>query len=185
MKSANKIRRDMSVKLVAAGAFLSAISIVMGKYLAIPVGELLRFSFENLPIILAGVAFGPILAILVGVVADLVGCVLVGYTINPIITVGAAVIGALSGISYKLFTRLNLPYAVRIVLSVLISHLFGSVIIKSVGLSAFYSIPLYELMLWRLLNYLIVGIAESLILFYLMKNKLLISKINSIKGEKK
>ena len=185
MNSANKRQRDMSVKLVATGAFLSAISIVMGKYLAIPVGEILRFSFENLPIILAGMAFGPAAAILVGVVADLVGCVLVGYTINPIITVGAAVIGAVSGISYKLLSHLKLPYIVKVAFTVFISHILGSVIIKSIGLSAFYSIPLYELMLWRLLNYLIVGIAETLLLFYLMKNKLLASKIKSIKGDKK
>ena len=183
MNSANKRKRNMSVKLVATGAFLSAISIVMGKYLAISVGEFLRFSFENLPIILAGMAFGPATAILVGVVADLVGCLLVGYTINPIITVGAAVIGAVSGISYKLFSRLKLPYILRVSITVFISHLLGSVIIKSVGLSAFYSVPLYELMLWRLLNYVIVGIAESLILFYLLKNRLLVSKIKSIKGD--
>ena len=64
-------------------AFLVALSIVCGKFLAIPVGEILRFSFENLPILFAGLAFGPVAGALVGVCADLLGCVLRGYAINP------------------------------------------------------------------------------------------------------
>ena len=87
------------LKITAALAMLAAVSIICGKYLAIRGGDILRFSFEDLPIIFAGISFGPIAGMLVGVVADLVGCVMVGYTVNPIVTLGAAAIGAFSGIS--------------------------------------------------------------------------------------
>jgi uncharacterized BrkB/YihY/UPF0761 family membrane protein len=56
-------------------------------------------------------------------------------------------------------------------MTVLISHVFGSVLIKTVGLSAFYSFPLWELMLWRLLNYVIVAALEVMLIYILLKNK--------------
>ena len=92
-----KRKISLDLKILCQLAMLIAISIVAGKYLAIGIGEVLRFSLENLPIIFAGIAFGPIAGILVGVAADLIGCLLVGYTINPIVTIGAAVIGGVSG----------------------------------------------------------------------------------------
>ena len=44
-------KQNISLKMTAALAMLVAISIILGKYLAISVGEVLRFSLENLPII--------------------------------------------------------------------------------------------------------------------------------------
>ena len=87
-----------SLKITVALAMLAAISIICGKYLAIPGGEVMRFSLESMPIILSGMAFGPVAGIAVGAVADLVGCFMVGYTVNPLVTLGAASIGAISGI---------------------------------------------------------------------------------------
>jgi len=169
------------LRITVFSALLAAISIVCGKYLAFNMGDFLRFSFENLPILFAGMAFGPIIGALVGVVADLVGCLLVGYAINPIITVGAGVIGLISGVYYFLPEKASGTYHfLKITLTVLASHLVGSVIIKSFGLSVFYDMPLIILMLWRLLNYVIVGAVEVFLLYHLMKNKRLIHEIHSI-----
>ena len=62
-----------ALRVTVALSLMVAISIVCGKYLAFSVGEFLRFSFENLPIILSGILFGPAAGALVGIVADLVG----------------------------------------------------------------------------------------------------------------
>lgn len=170
------------LKLLVALAMLTAISIVCGKYLAIKGGDILRFSFENLPIIFAGIAFGPISGALVGVVADLIGCLLVGYAINPLVTVGAAAIGLVSGASeFILKKAVRLPNAVRVAISTLAAHAVGSVIIKTFGLAKFYSLPFGVLMLWRLLNYVIVGALECALLIILFRNKELIKVINSMK----
>ena len=169
------------LRLMVISAFLAAVSIVCGKYIAIGFGEVMRFSFENLPIIFAGMAFGPIIGAAVGVVADLVGCVLVGYAINPIITAGAAVIGIISGIYFFIpKSGGGVSHFLRIFLAVFSSHAVGSVIIKTFGLAVFYEMSLGILMLWRLLNYIIVAAAEVFILFYIMKSKPLIASINSI-----
>jgi len=152
-------------------AMLAAISIIMGKYLAINIGPVIRISFENTPIIFAGLAFGPAAA-LVAVVADILGCLLVGYEINILVTAGAAVIGLVSGalgLAFRFFPKF--PESVRIIIAVALSHLTGSVIIKTFGLSRFYEMPFMLLMAWRLLNYVIVGAIECLLLCALLKNK--------------
>ena len=145
-----------------------ALSIVFGKFLAFNVGEMIRISFENLPILFAGITLGPLAGAAVAVVADLLGCILVGYAINPIITVGAAIIGLLSGLVAQL-TK-NFPLPLRLTLSVLIAHLIGSVGVKTAGLAAFYGVSYPVLLLWRTLNYLIVGTAEGVLLFLLLKS---------------
>lgn len=159
------------LRVTVACALLVALSIVCGKFLQFPVGEALRFSLENLPILLAGMVFGPLTGALVGVVADLIGCLAVGYAINPLITLGAATIGLVGGMVYRLTERARL--GVRVTLAVAAAHLVGSVIIKTFGLAQFYTLPFMELMLWRLLNYVIVGAAEGLLLVALLKNKTL------------
>lgn len=166
-----KKQKKQALKVTAMLAMLVAISIVAGKFLAIRGGDILRFSFENLPIIFAGIAFGPISAVLVGVVADLVGCFMVGYAINPIVTIGAAAIGACSGLAYSMLKKIRVKDGLAIALAVVISHLFGSVLIKTFGLAVFYDMPLWMLMLWRLLNYIIVGAIEAALLLAIMKNK--------------
>ena len=161
-----------SLAVLVTLSLLVAISIVCGKYLAIRGGDVLRFSFENLPIILAGILFGPLAGTAVGVVADIVGCLLVGYPINPIVTLGAALIGLFSGLLWRGFVRLEtLSDRFRLFLTVCTSHFVGSVVVKTFGLAAFYSFPIEVLFLWRLLNYAIIGVAESVLLCLLFRNQ--------------
>ncbi len=164
----SKNEKTMPMYRLAVCAFLVALSIVCGKFLAIPVGEILRFSFENLPILFAGLAFGPVAGILVGVSADLLGCVLRGYAVNPWVTAGAVAIGLVAGVGGVLLRRY--PQGVQVALTVLVAHLVGSVAVKTIGLSAYYAFPLWELMLWRLLNYVIVGGVEAVLLYVLLRH---------------
>ncbi len=168
-----------SLKIMLAAALLAAISIVCGKYLKIPVGDVMRFSFENLPILLAGTVFGPAAGAVTGIVADLVGCLMVGYEINPLVTLGAAVIGLAGGICFRLFRKT--PLLLRTGLSVAVAHFLGSVVIKTFGLSQFYAMPFFALMGWRGINYLIVGVLEWLLLWLLLRNKAVSAQLERMK----
>lgn len=180
---ASKTHLGSNLRLLAVSAFLAALSIVCGKYLALPVGNVLRFSFENLPILLAGMMFGPIAGMLTGVVADLIGCVLVAYPINPVVTLGAACIGLLSGLLFRLTKKMPLLWQTCI--TVIITHLAASVIVKTYGLAQYYDMPFHVLMLWRLLNYVIVGVAEWLLLYTLLKNQALRRRFEEFKRVKR
>lgn len=165
----SKNRKSMPLYRLALCAFLVALSIVCGKFLKIPVGDVLRFSFENLPILFAGLVFGPVEGVLVGVVADLLGCVLYGYAINPLVTAGAMCVGLLAGVGGLCLRRLPLIW--RVVLTTAAAHLIGSVVVKTLGLAQYYAMPLLPLMGWRLLNYAVVGVAEAAALCLLLRNK--------------
>ena len=171
-------QRGGAVKIPVTLSVLSAIGIILGKFLAFNVTEFMRFSLENITIIFAGIVFGPALGAAVGAVQDLVGCLAVGYAINPIITLGCASIGAISGVVFAAFKKLGTAF--RISLSVFFSHLVGSVIIKSLGLSIFYSLPFFATAAWRVLNYVIVGTTEVILLCLLLKSKQLLAQINKI-----
>ena len=177
---ASKKRLRNNLQLLAVSAFLAALSIICGKYLALSLGNVLRFSFENLPILLAGMMFGPVAGALVGAVADLVGCLMVGYTINPLVTLGAVCIGVLGGLLFRLTRRLPLLW--QTCLTVILAHLVASVIVKTFGLAAYYNMPLHILMLWRLLNYVIVGVAEWLLLYTVLNNKALRRRFEELRG---
>ena len=160
-----------SLRITIILALMVAISILMGKYLAIRGGDVMRFSLENTPIILSGIAFGPGAGALVGLVADLVGCVMVGYTINPLVALGAVAIGLISGFVPKILAKLKVNGKLNLAITVAAAHLVGSVVIKTLGLAAYYDMPLVILMLWRALNYLIVGALDGVVVHVLLGHR--------------
>jgi len=168
-----------NLKVMVCCALLVAISIVCGKLLAFNVGTVLRFSLENMPIILASVAFGPLIGGVTAVVADLIGCLIVGYEVNPLVTLGAFCIGVVSGAVYRILGKAS--GRVKTVVSVSSAHLVGSVIIKTFGLSRFYDMPFEILLLWRALNYLIIGALEVIIIHYLLKSRSVTDQLERIK----
>ena len=118
-----------NIRVMAVAALLTALSIVLGKYLAVNVTDSLRISFENLPILMAGLFFGPLIGGVVGAAADMIGCFLVGYSINPIITLGAFLIGVISGIigMYAFPGKENWRATPRVFLPVALSHIICSI----------------------------------------------------------
>ena len=62
-------------------------------------GGLFRVTFENIPIILSGIVFGPVVGGMVGIATDLVSYLLSPQTYPPnlVVTFGAFLIGFLSG----------------------------------------------------------------------------------------
>lgn len=131
----------------------------------------IRITFENIPVIFAGMFLGPVYGAAVGTASDIISALLSGYEINPIITVGAASIGLVAGLLYRYIIKWKGFTATLI--SVMSGHAVGSMLIKSVGLYLFgYPLPTIAL---RVPLYLAIGLAESYVIWLLMKNKQLSS----------
>lgn len=157
-----KIHTKMIVRIAA----LAAISLILGKFLSFKLEPWGRISFENLTVLLCGYLYGPLAGALCGIVADLVGCLAYGYSINPIITLGAGAVGACAGVC-GMRGMLQKPY---LWLAVTAGHTVGSLLIKSIGIYVFYATPLPTLAL-RIPIYLIMGVAEFTVLALLLRNK--------------
>ena len=131
MKNESRI----SVRTLTAMALLIAMSIVFSRVLSISTG-FVRFNLGSLPVLLAGILFGPWAGFVVGMVADIIGGVLAGYAINPLITLGAASIGLVGGLGWQKLSHLRTGN--RLWCSVLAAHFVGSMVINSLALHIFY-----------------------------------------------
>lgn len=163
-----------NIRVLIIAALFIAMSSVFGKLLAVDVTPFIRISIENLPILMAGIFFGPFVGGAVGLGADLLGCALKGYPVAPIITLGFVSIGVLSGIiSMKL--KSDKPF--NLALSVFIPHIISSMIIKSIGLHVHYghAIPV---LLWRIPTYILIAAFEFTIIYLLTRNSAFSQQLN-------
>lgn len=168
-----------NTKILVLAAFMTALSVVIGwvckTYLTFGDGSV-RITFENIPVILSGIWLGPWMGALVGASSDVISALLSGYSINPIITVGAAGVGLVSGLVFKYVHINKKMFAVAV--SVFSAHCVGSVIIKSFGLWLYG----YAVLMWvRMPLYIGIAFAETYIIYILYNNKGVSSGIERMK----
>ena len=158
-----------NIRVLTTASLLAAMSVVIGIFCKsfLNFGDgLFRITFENMPIILSGILYGPVVDAVVGLVSDLTSYLLSPqtYPLNLVVTVGACVIGLVSGLVSKyLLKKTDLK---QIITATFASHLIGSVIIKSIGLFAFYQWAV----LLRIPTYLIIASLEAAIIHLLYRN---------------
>ncbi len=174
------IRVFGSLRVLISSALFVALSIVFGKFLSLNPTTFLRIGVENLPILMGGIFFGPFVGALIGATADIIGCLWAGYTINPIITVGAVSIGFISGLVSQMLKGRKLTF--NVVVSTMTAHIIGSMIIKSVGMNIFFGIPYLSLLL-RIPLYICIGFVEFNIILLLLKNREFSRQISKMKSK--
>lgn len=164
-----KNKKAINLTTLTMGAMLTALSIVIGIFCKnfMNFGNgLFRITFENFPIILSGILFGPGVGAIVGISSDVLSYVLStqSFAISPLVTLGAATVGLVSGFAARCLKRKKL--SLRLIISTFSAHLVGSVIIKSIGLYAYYS----SAVLIRIPLYLIISTLETILIYFLFRN---------------
>ena len=161
-----------ATKVITTAAMMTAISVLIGIFcknymnFGVPPG-LFRVTFENLPIIMSGILYGPIIGGVVGVLTDLISYLLSSqaYPPNLIVTLGAAASGIIAGLVAKYLIKKN--GKLQIIVAGALAHLVASMIIKSIGLYQFYG----WLVLVRIPLYLCIAPAEIAVICTLLKRK--------------
>ena len=157
-----------SVRTLTMLALLVAMSIVFSWVLSISTG-FVRFNLGSLPRL-----FGPGAGFAVGAVADMIGGVLAGYAINPLITLGAGAIGLVAGLAWQKLPGLRT--GLRLQISVLLGHFVGSMVITSLALRIFYGYPWATLAV-RIPNALILAAVNTVLLRILLENRTLMKMV--------
>jgi ECF transporter S component (folate family) len=169
-KRSTRRSADTAIRRLVLGALMAAMSVVIGMFCKNFLnfgGGLLRITFENLPIILAGIFLGPITGGMVGIVSDLTSYLLSGqmYPPNLLVTAGACAVGIVSGLMARYTVR---EHGIKqIILSASVAHLVGSMILKPIGLYQFYGWAV----LIRIPLYLVIAPLEIFLLCILWKQK--------------
>ncbi len=163
--------RSRSLRTLTFCALLVAMSIVFSRVLSISTG-FLRFNLGSLPVVLAAVLFGPGAGFAVGALADMVGGVLAGYAINPLITLGAGAVGLFAGLGWRYLPARH--DSVRLAAGILLGHIVGSMAINSLALRLFYSYA-WGVLAARIPNALILAAAEFVLMRALLENRALLA----------
>lgn len=159
-----------STRMLTLLALLTAMSIVFSRVLSISTG-FVRFNLGSLPVLLAGILFGPGAGFAVGALADMIGGVLAGYAINPLITLGAGSIGLVGGLVWRACESVNLN--LRLGYAVFAAHLVGSIAINSLALHIFYGYA-WAVLAARVPNALVLTAVNIALLRILLENRTLL-----------
>lgn len=158
------------LKKMCLVAMLTAVSVVIGLICKnfFTWNIYYRVTFENLPIIIAGYFFGPLYGAAAGAVADVVSCLFsTNPAVNPVIMLGAATVGALAGLSRIVLKKQKMSFSLAV--AVASAHLFGQVLIKSLGKIIFFGMPPIGILLGLAIS-VGVGILEYFFIRLLLKN---------------
>lgn len=154
-----------SVKSLVLAAMLAAMGVVIGLFCKnFNLAPGIRITFENLPVVLSGILFGPIIGGLVGSVSDLCAGILTGQAMNPLINFGALMVGVVAGIVPLMIKKRG---TVQILVADLLAHFVGSMVIKTIALYQWFGPSI----LWRIPIELVVILIEIILLCFLFRRK--------------
>lgn len=159
-----RVRPRMSTRLLVMVALLTAMQVVLSRFLSFAVWNM-KIGFAFVPVVLAGMLFGPLAGALVGGLSDLVGAIL--FPIGayfPGFTLTAALMGAVFG--WLLNTKQSFP---RICAAVAINQLVLGLIVNSFWISMLYGSPYVALLGSRLLQYAILVPVQIVVIWVLAK----------------
>lgn len=163
------MRKNITRDLVFM-ALLCAISVVLSRVLAINTYTM-RISFGAVPIVLAGLLFGPAAGAMVGFTADIIGCLFLssfGYT--PLLALSPILMGVLPALLVRLFPGEGDLSWWQIAAVVLPAEVLGPICWTSFGLHLLYGTPLPALFATRIPLYLVTGALDTLLVFLLLKS---------------
>ena len=134
---AAKSTHTFSTKTLAYCAMLAAIQVALARLIVPMPAADVRVSIEAVPVVLAGLLFGPLPGALAGFAADLVGCLFSGYGYNPLFALPPILYGLCGG-----FFRgwvASRPNLWRLVVTYLPAVILGSILYQSFALAFVYA----------------------------------------------
>lgn len=161
-------KKRLSTKTLVTLGLLTAISIILSRFCVVYITNSIRISFGNIPIIMAGVVFGPFAGGIVGAAADILGSAfLSGYGWYPPLTLSPILMGVIPGIMRSVFMK-KVSFS-RIIGMVMPANIIASIGCTTYCLHILYGTPFMALFAVRAPLYCAIGVMESFVLFLILK----------------
>lgn len=165
-------RPKWPVRAMVTCALLTAVSVVLARFLIPTPNEVTRFSLEAVPIFLAGMLFGPLPGALTGFAADFIGCLFSPYGYNPIFCVPPILYGLLAGVVRRYVT--DRPALLRTALAFFPAAIVGSVLWQSMALALVYGGDAKQAfflakLVSRSIQFALTGTVDTLIVWLLLR----------------
>lgn len=132
---------------------LAALQLVLSRFLAINVGGFARVSLGPVATIMAGIWLGPAAGGLTGFIADILGCLIQGYSVNPLITLAAIMWGVIPGFLCPSMALKKKRKILGLCLSILTAAIVSSLGLTTAGLVLILGYNFYAIMPARLVQF--------------------------------
>jgi len=157
-------------KIIVHCALFIALGVLLGGALNIPAFMLgtysMKIGFGTLPVILAGVAYGPLYGGIVGGITDVLQALIFPKgAFVPWFTIIGILFGLIPGL---FFNKGQAPTFKRLFMAIFSGQFIGSVVCNTFLMIVLYSMP-FEVVVWpRLINQAIMIPLLTVITYYLM-----------------
>ena len=159
-----------TTKMLVTLALLSAIGVVLARFIVPMPNAYMRFSIEAVPVVVGGFLYGPLPGAAVGLVADFVGCLFSGYGYNPVFSVPPILIGLCAGFLRPILYR-KVSF-LRILAAFFPAVVLGSMLWQSYWLSFFYGSKTFLGFLgMRSVQFVITSLVNAAVILGLFKSR--------------
>lgn len=145
-----------NIKNLVFMALLTAMHLVLTRVLVIDLGAY-RITVGTVCTILAGLWMGPVAGGVCGMCADIIGCFIKGYAVNPFITLAAILWGVLPALAKRFYAnRSRTGKTIGISISVFITGAVSSLGLTTAGLVILMGYNFYAIMPGRIVQFVIM-----------------------------
>lgn len=169
-----KAKNEQRLFTLTCLALLTAMQIVMARFLAIPLTQSLRFSLSFIPVVIAARRFGIVGGVLVYGLGDFLGAVI--FPTTGAYFPGFTLTSVVAGLIYGLYLGKK-GGAIRIILSTVTSQLVCTLLMNSFWISTLYGSNYSAVFISRIPQTLIVGTLQAVFMLLFLEKVCSVIKI--------
>ena len=145
-------KNQFSTKMLAVMSILVALEVIIARFGTIRPTQSIKISLDFIPIVVAAVLYGPVPAVIISILADVLGAFL--FPVGPYFP-GFTLTAALTGLLYGLLLHKSqsLP---RVALAVVLQQSVCSLLVNTFWLKVLYGLPYLPTMAARLVQAAVV-----------------------------
>ena len=177
----NSCRTYWNVRTLVFMALLVSMHLVLTRVLVVELGAY-RISVGSVCTILAGLWMGPAAGAACGFTADILGCFMKGYAVDPFITAAAACWGLIPGLAKYFYAgRSRKAKTVGIVLTIVATAAISSLVLTTSGLVLFQGYNFFTIIPGRLVQFALLVLIYCVLTCFLYFSPLTFLVMDTVK----
>ena len=165
-------KNRFSTKMLATLSILVAMEVIIARFGTIRPTESIKISLDFIPIVIAAVLYGPAPAVIMSILADVLGAFL--FPVGPFFP-GFTLTAAVTGLIYGLLLHKSQSMP-RVVCAVVLQQLVCSMVINTFWLHVLYGLPYLPTMAARLVQCAVVTAMQIVVIPLIAKTILSVHK---------
>lgn len=158
-------KKIFSTQMMAVMSVLLALEVIIARFGTIRPSESIKLSLDFIPVVIAAILYGPIPAVVMSILADILGAFL--FPVGPFFP-GFTLTAALTGLIYGMLLHKSQSFP-RILIAVLLQQLLCSMLLNTFWLHVLYGMPYLPTMAARLIQCAIMAALQLVMIPILVK----------------